>query len=118
MTQSSINRVQSILGEVGKTITYRRRTTSGYDAATGGVAPETVTDYNVKVGIKDFKPYQIQGLVQQGDRMVIISALDLPVRPNESDTVLMDGKSYNIMGVHEVFHRNEDMAFKLHIRGG
>jgi hypothetical protein len=45
----------------------------------------SVQSYTIKVGVQQYRAWEIAGLIQQGDREVRIAAADLSFSPNPSD---------------------------------
>lgn len=115
---SIADRVDEIMGDVGTSVVYKRIQTGSFNATTGKTAAPTTYSYSIKAAIRDFKPHQIKGLVQDGDRQVTLPAAGLTFTPDKRDQVWIGGIRYNIMHIEAVYTRDDIAAYRLLVRGG
>lgn len=74
-------------------------------------------DHLVKAAVRAYKPQEIIGLVQQGDRQVRIAANDLAVTPARHDKLVISGAEATILHVETRAVRGVDALHILQIRG-
>jgi hypothetical protein len=110
-------RVQALIGMAGETITYKRVTHGSYSTATLQ-STSSAQSYTIKAGIREYRPREIAGLVQQGDREVRIAAADLSFTPRSNDQVVIGGKTYQVVSVNTRSPFNEAALHILQVRGG
>lgn len=111
-------RVREMADDVGTTVVFKRVTPGAFNAATGKSAAATTYSYSVKVTIRDFKPHQIKGLIQDGDRRVILPANGLSFTPDKNDQIFIGGVRHNIMHIETVYAREDVAAYRILVRGG
>lgn len=107
--------VYRIVNEIGESITYRRTTGTVYDEDTGENIPSD-TDYTIKAHCKDYRPREINGDIQAGDRRVIIAGKDLAFTPEKADKVQIDGVWFEVVSVIRLTVRGSEAMFRLQVR--
>jgi hypothetical protein len=110
-------RVQSLIGRAGKTVTYKRVTHGAYSTATLQSAP-SMQSYTVKAGVRQYRVREIAGLIQQDDREERIAAADLSSTPKQNDQVVFGGKTLQVISVNARSPFNEAAVHLLQIRDG
>jgi hypothetical protein len=110
-------RVQALIGVAGETITYKLVTHGAYSTATLQSMP-SVQSYTIKASVREYRPKEIAGLVQQGDREVRIAAADLSFTPRPNDQVVIGGKTFQVVSVNTRSPFNEAAIHILQVRGG
>lgn len=96
-TQTTADR---LIARFGATATLRRSETTGGNAWDPGSGTTVTTDYSVTAVVLEYANRDIDGsLVQQGDKRVYVSAKGLPAIPAVTDTLVIDGTTYRIIGV-------------------
>ncbi|MBI2239622.1 MAG: hypothetical protein HYU59_02335 [Magnetospirillum gryphiswaldense] len=81
-------------------VTLSRVTEGYYDPDTGTVVPGETLTFPAKGMVEDWGAYyKAEGLVQAGDRKVLILAASLAVPPALGDTVTADGQSWLVIAV-------------------
>ena len=91
-------RVKAIIESNGQTLTYRRTTSA---SRTGNLMSRTntVSDTAVFGHLRQYKPSEMSGLVQQGDRELRIAAGSLSFTPRANDTIINGSVQYKIISV-------------------
>jgi hypothetical protein len=82
----------------------------------------TFTDVDVFGSDKNYEPAEISGLLQQGDRRVVIGTAEIqaaawPAPPRKGDFVVIDGVSTAVQGAEARYLGNTILAYKLWVRG-
>ena len=110
--------VSSIINEVAETVTVRYQVAAGggTDAISGGSKP-SFTSQTIKAGIRFFKPKEITGLIQQGDRLVVMAAKDLSLVPKKGDRLAIDSQFFQVISVNERTAYDENAVYRLQVRG-
>lgn len=105
-----------MLSHVGETVTIRRYT------GTGQNRPHF--DATVKARVVDYKPHELVGAIQQGDRKLIVLADDLitaqfPQPLVKGDKAVVRGKELNIEAPDDNTRRVQGVliAYELRVRG-
>lgn len=100
----------------GETITIRRYTGTGPD--------RPYFDASVRARVTRYEPHEIVGLIQQGDRRIILLAEDMvaaqiPLALTNGDKVVVRGDELNIEGSDDNTRRvaGELIAIELQVRG-
>lgn len=86
-----------LIEKYGLVLTLRRVVPGVYDAATGGMAASTTTDYSCFGLIEEYKDSMVaMSLVKQGDKKILLSAKNLAVAPQVGDQIvgMSDGTYY------------------------
>lgn len=109
ITQASVAR---IIEKKGENAVWRKVTGGTYNPATGKYSGETITTYNVTAHYRNYKPKEITGILEQGDKELRMST-DVQFTPMEGDTVLIDGSDYRVMGVDDRLRK----LYVVHLRG-
>lgn len=82
-----------------------------------GAAP-TPIDHSVKAVIEDYTLSQIQGLLQAGDKKLIVGTKDLPAGgPQTGWKVVYGGKIGNVEFVRPIRQGGVDIQYELTVRG-
>lgn len=109
---SAGSKVAQALQKYGRSMTLRRRvgTTSTY------------TDVGVRGVAKGYRPAELLGGLQQGDRYVTISNKEIaasgwPGPPRKGDFVVIDGLSTAVQGVESKNLSAEVLAHVMWVRG-
>ena len=104
-----------LIAERGKPITLRRLEPASYSTATGQITA-TVTDHAVRAVIEEYGAHQIQGLVRQGDRKVLMAADGLALTPRPGDQIVLDGETFTAVRVEGIFAGALPAVYTLQIR--
>ena len=125
MVNPVAKRIQTLVNKHGKTITYEQgdvsETGGNFDPETGGFLPgnePTITSTTVKASVRRFKVQELTDLIQDGDRRVRISPLDLdPIQPKENDTVIIDTDRFEVKSMHIAYNKEDRVEYILQVRG-
>jgi hypothetical protein len=98
----------------GRPATLRRQT---------AVKPAAYTDVALLVVSTHYSPEAIHEAVKQGDVKLAttndeIAAAGWPGPPASTDLVILDGKTWSVEGVEQVFEAAVCIGFVLQVRGG
>ena len=100
----------------GETIVVRRYTGTGPD--------RPYFDASVRARVTKYEPHEIVGLIQQGDRRIILLAEDMvaaqiPLALTNGDKVVVRGEELNIEGADDNTRRIQGVliAIELQVRG-
>lgn len=109
ISQASVKR---IIESKGAAVMWEKITGGTYDPATGKYSGNSTTLYNITGHYRNYRPKEISGLLEQGDKELRIST-GVAFTPLEGDRVKIDGTYYNVMGVDN----RMDKLFVVHLRG-
>lgn len=87
---------------------------------TGAGAARTPADVVVRARVRSYEPSDLAGGTVQGDREIIVLAVDVPTAPVKGDQVLVRGKWLTVQAVDDSTRRIADtlMAYAIVARGG
>jgi hypothetical protein len=106
---SIVNAVPRILERFGRPVTLRRRIGTG----------TTFTEATANGYLRQFSPEEIAGGVMNGDARLIIDAEPLSnLAPVKGDFVLIDGRSWAVLGAHARMTSDNLTSYELWVRGG
>lgn len=111
------DRVHALNEKHGTLVTYNRVAAGTFNASTGKISGNTATAYSVKASIRDYKLHEIKGLLQQGDKRVVVSADALGFAPSEKDNILINARRYSVLQVEPVYNKSSEIAYRLTVRG-
>lgn len=89
----------ALIERAGQSITYRAISTGTFSNTTRKLTA-TETDYSIRAGVREYSPREITGLVNFGDRKVIMRASDLPFTPKEGDKVKVGSQWFRIAAIN------------------
>lgn len=105
-----------LLDKFGKAITLTSIAEGVYDPTTGEMSGGTTTSTNHAAAIKDYKGIDfISGVIQAGDRKVIIAALGAPT-PQPADKVTIDSEVYQVVAVRHVWSGELPALYEMQVR--
>lgn len=107
--------VHRIVNEIGESVTYRRISGSVYNNETGENTP-TTTDTTIKAHCKEYRPQEINGDIQAGDRRVIIGSDDLSFVPQKGDQVRIDSIWFEVKAVNRLTVHDTEAMYRLRVR--
>lgn len=101
---------------VGKAVTFVQ-VSETFDPATGSTT-ETTTDTAITaIPPQDFRFEQMDGsLIQSGDLVLGLPAVDMPVEPTTEDRVKMDGDIWSIVAVRPKSSGEQDALYQVQVR--
>jgi hypothetical protein len=105
-----------LLTDKGASLTLKKRTGGTYDPATA-TATVSETSYTVTGAVFDYPARAIDGtLIQQGDKKVLASAVDLTVDPDIDDYLNFDSMDHRIVRVRKISPAGLDVVWELQVR--
>ena len=105
-----------LLDKFGKSITLTSIVEGSYDPATGDMSANTTTNTTPTAIIKDQNGIDfISGVVQAGDRKVMIAALGAPT-PQPADKVTVDREVYHVVAVRHLWSGELPALYELQVR--
>ena len=113
---SPLRKVASkLMAKFGGVATIRSVTVGAYNATTGAAA-ETTTDTIVRGVLEDVRRSEVNDLVQQGDKRLMIAAADLASAPTTADRVIISNRSLQIIEVRTIEQDNTAITYELILR--
>lgn len=113
---SLIDMVSPMVDRYGQSVVLRHFTANTFDAVTGENT-QTSTDYNLKAAVREYAPRELGGLVQQGDRKVIIAADDCDFVPAKQDQIQISGKWTTIQAINARAVGDVPAIYIIQVRG-
>jgi len=113
---SPLRKVASkLMAKFGGVATIRSVTLGTYNTTTGAAA-ETTTDTTVRGVLEDVRRSEVNDLVQQGDKRLMIAAADLASAPTTADRVIINSRSLQIIEVRTIEQDNTAITYELILR--
>lgn len=113
---SPLRKVASkLMAKFGGTAIIRRVTAGAYNTTTGASA-ETTADTTVRGVLEDVRRSEVNDLVQQGDKRLIIAAADVANPPTTADRVVISTRSLQIIEVRTIEQDNTAITYELILR--
>ena len=113
---SPLRKVASkLMAKFGGVATIRSVTVGAYNTTTGA-ATETTTDITVRGVLEDVRRSEVNDLVQQGDKRLMIAAADLASAPTTADRVIISSRSLQIIEVRTIEQDNTAITYELILR--
>lgn len=109
-------RVSSLIAYFGSPVSLRKITVGALNTTTLQ-ATTTYVDYPVNAAIRFYKPHEISGLVQDGDRQVKIASDDIAITPRANDKIVDGSKTYNIISVNTRAVKGSTATYIMQVRG-
>jgi hypothetical protein len=103
------------MARFGGVATFRSVTAGAYNTTTGASA-ETTTDTTVRGVLEDVRRSEVNDLVQQGDKRLIIAAADVASAPTTADRVIISNRSLQIIEVRTIEQDNTAITYELILR--
>ena len=109
----------SLIAEFGKVVTFTKITIGPYDPETGGASetgPLVDTDLTITPP-QQFEERYIDGdLVQRSDVFTFLAASGLVAVPDTKYSVEIDGISFRVMSVEDIYSGTSIALHKIHLR--
>ncbi len=113
---ASLRQVASkIVNRFGGTVTYRQVSGGAYNTTTGAIT-ETETDTTLKGVLDAVRKQELNELVHEQDKKLIISASDLTITPSLSDRVVISNVVHQIVKINVIEQDNTAIAVELFLR--
>jgi len=106
----------SMFGKFGQKVILREKQSGTFTPSTDVVAVAKF-EHTVSAIVADYAEYQIQGLIKEGDKKVLVAARDLPRTPTVDWTVKIGDRWYEIRYVRTTYSGDEQAIHELVARG-
>lgn len=104
-----------LMSKFGGDVTLRTVTTGIYNPTTG-TASEVTSDASIKGVLEDVNAREVGDLIQAGDRRLVIAAADVTAAPKTSDTLIIQGKVFQIVRIATIEQDNQPITYELILR--
>ena len=104
-----------VLGKFGGDVTFKRITHGSYDTSTGSVN-ESITTTTIKGILQNVNQREINDLIKENDKILIIAASDLEQTPTTSDRVLVASIEYQIIRINIDENDNQNIKYEIYLR--
>jgi hypothetical protein len=109
------NVASKLVNKFGGDITYRQVAGGAYNTTTGAIT-ETVTDTAVKGVLDKVNKQEINELIHEQDKKLILAAKDLPAAASLSDRVVISNVVHQIVKINVIEQDNTAIAVELFLR--
>ena len=107
--------VPVILKATGSDVTIRFVTVGTYNTTTG-VAAESNTDVTVKALVDDVSRSEVNDLINQEDKRILVAAKDLTSTPTTKDKVVISNVVHQIVDINTEKASGVSVTFTLFVR--
>ena len=105
----------NILKAFGGNVTYQKIKNGIYNSDSGTIS-ETITETTIKGHLEDLKKEEVNKLIQQTDKKLLISRGDIIFEPTPQDRIKIAGIVYIIIAVKKSMVNGEDVNYELFLR--
>ena len=109
------NAIPGVLKATGSDVTLRFVTIGDYNETNGNVS-ESNTDVTLKALVDNISSSEVSGLINQGDKRVLIAAKDVTSTPTTKDKVLINNVVHQIIQVDSEEAAGIAVTFTLIVR--
>tara|TARA_R100001510_G_C7606076_1_gene171172 strand:+ start:552 stop:908 length:357 start_codon:yes stop_codon:yes gene_type:complete len=109
------NAIPGVLKATGRDITIRFVTTGDYNENTGSVI-ESNTDELVKALVDNISKNEVNDLINENDKRILIAAKDINTIPSTKDKILIDNVIHQIIQVDSLEAAGIAITFTLIVR--
>ena len=106
----------TVISKFGGDVTIRYVTAGVYNTTTGA-STETTSDSVVKGVLEGVSKGEVNGLIEAGDKRLVVAAKDLPSAPGTKDRAVISTVVYQIITVNTVEQEGVAITFELILRG-
>ena len=104
-----------VLSKFGGDVTFKQITHGSYDTASGSVS-ESITTTTIKGILQNVNQREINDLIKENDKILIIAAADLAQTPTTSDRVLVASVEYQIIRINIDENDNQNIKYEIYLR--
>jgi len=104
-----------VINRFGGDVTYRQVSSGAYNTTTGAIT-ETETNTTIKGVVDAVRKQELNELVHEQDKKLIIAASDLTVTPSLSDRVVISSIVHQIVKINVIEQDNTAIAVELFLR--
>lgn len=112
----SLQKIASqLVNKFGGEITYRQIVGGAYSTSTGTIV-ETATDVAIRGVLDKVSKLEVNDLVHETDKKLIVAAADLPAAASLTDRIVIDSVVHQIVQISVIEQNNDAITFELFIR--
>ena len=104
-----------VLGKFGGDVIFKQITNGSYDTTSGSVS-ESITATTIKGILQNVNQREINDLIKENDKILIIAAADLAQTPTTSDRVLVASIEYQIIRINIDENDNQNIKYEIYLR--
>jgi hypothetical protein len=104
-----------VINRFGGDVTYRQVSGGTYNPTTGAIV-ETETNTTIKGVVDAVRKQELNELVHEQDKKLIIAASDLTITPSLSDRVVISSIVHQIVKINVIEQDNTAIAVELFLR--
>ena len=104
-----------VISRFGGDITYHQVSGGAYNTTTGAIT-ETETNTTIKGVLDTVRKQELNELVHEQDKKLIIAAADLTITPSLSDRVVISSIVHQIVRINVIEQDNTAIAVELFLR--
>jgi hypothetical protein len=104
-----------VINRFGGDVTYRQVSSGAYNTTTGAIT-ETETNTTIKGVVDAVRKQELNELVHEQDKKLIIAASDLTVTPSLSDRVVISSIVHQVVKINVIEQDNTAIAVELFLR--
>ena len=113
---TSLRKITSkVISRFGGDLTYRQVSGGAYNTTTGAIT-ETETNTTIKGVLDTVRKQELNELVHEQDKKLIIAAADLTITPSLSDRVVISSIVHQIVKINVIEQDNTAIAVELFLR--
>ena len=109
------NAIPGVLKATGSDVKLRFDTIGDYNE-TNGTVSESNTDVTLKALVDNISSSEVSGLINQGDKRVLIAAKDVDTVPTNKDKVLINNIIHQIISIDSTEATGIAVTFTLIVR--
>ena len=99
----------------GGSITIRRTTDTTYDVTEGEIIKDT-SDTTVNGFLEKINKVEVNDLISQNDKKLLVSGKDLTFTPTTKDKILISSIEYKIIQIDVDSAENTDVVYTFYLR--
>jgi hypothetical protein len=88
-----------MVAQYGVDIFWEKNIGGAYSPATGKTSGASIVNYALKGHVRGYRPHEISGLLEYGDKELRLAASDVAFEMMEGDRVLIDGGYYHVVAI-------------------
>ena len=104
-----------VLGKFGGDVTIQNITSGIYNLNKGTVG-ETITNVTIKGLLQNVNQREVNDLIKENDKLLIIAASDLEFTPTTTDKVLVANIPYQIIRINIDENDNQNIKYEIYLR--
>lgn len=105
----------TVIGKFGGDITFKRITSGIYNVTAGSIS-ESISSVTIKGILQNVNQRELNELIKENDKILIIAASDLTFVPTTTDRVVVAGIEYQIIRINTDENDNEQIKYEIYLR--